>query len=142
MGISVTTDQKAVHFLIADLVDAETGITDRVADVFERSGPTFVRTAKRLAPKDTHALEKSIDYTVARSIPRLRFGPMKRTKNPKSGQLAISYAGYVHDGTSRMPGRPFVTQAYERHSTDQSNFMRGLRKAGVANIGRSTGGLS
>lgn len=141
MSISVDIDQHAVAFLIADLVNAEVGIKDRVADVMESSGPTFVRSAVQFAPEDTGALRASIGYTVARRTPRLRVGSIKRTKNPKSGRLAKSYAGYVHDGTSRMAPRPFVDKAVKKHTTAQGRFMRGLRKAGVANIGRSTGGL-
>lgn len=141
MPISVDIDARSVHWLTEDLHNAASGIKDRVADVMTESGPRMVKTAKRLVPKDTHALERSIDYTVNRRIPRMRVGPMKLTKNPKSGKLAISYAGYVHDGTSRMPPRPFVWDAIKQHTTDQSRYMRGMREAGVANIGRSTGGL-
>ena len=75
-------------------------------------------------------------------MPRLRLGSLKRNKNPKSGKLAQTYAGYVHDGTWKMDPNPYVDIAVDRHTTEQGAFMRGLRKAGVAHIGRSTGGMS
>jgi hypothetical protein len=131
-----------VFFLTEDLANASRGIKDRVADVMVASGPTFVRTMKRLVPKDTRTLEKSLHFTVARREPRLRLGSLKRNINPKTRRLAQTYAGYVHEGTSRVPSRPFVSQAIDLHTTDQGRFMRGMRAAGVANIGRSTGGLT
>ena len=141
MPVSVDVEQRSVFWLMEDLQDASRNIKSRVADVYQTSGPTFVRTAVRLAPEDTGALKRSIGYTVNRRIPRIRIGSIKRSVNPKSGRLAMSYARYVHDGTSRMPPRPFVSQSIAKHTTPQGAFMRGLRKAGVANIGRSTGGL-
>jgi len=141
MPISVDIDAHSIHLLQFDLREASAEIKTRVADVMQTSGPTFVNAAKQRVPVDTGALQRSIDFTVLRREPRLRVGPMRRIKNPKSGKLAISYAGYVHDGTSRMPPRPFVWDAVKAHTTDQGRFMRGLREAGVSNIGRSTGGL-
>ena len=141
MPVSVEVDAREVHLLQFDLANASRDIKDRVADVMQSSGPTFVRTAKQIVPVDTGALQRSIHFTVARREPRLRIGPTKRIRNPKGGNLVQTYAGYVHDGTRTMPGRPFIRQAVERHTTPQGQFMRGLRKAGIANIGRSTGGL-
>ena len=140
MSIRVTADAVPLRALIIDIDHAAVGIKDRVVDVFDASGPMFVRTMKRIVPKDTRTLEKSLAYSVNRRNVTLRLGSLKTNKNPKSGRLARTYAGYVHDGTSRMPPRPFIQQAIDRHTTDQSGFMRGLRKAGVGNIGRSTGG--
>ena len=142
MAASVDVNQRAVFWLLEDLIDANAGIKERVAEVYVKSGPTFVRTAQRLSPEDTGALKRSIHFTVAKRIPRMRIGSIKRVKNPKTGKLATTYAPYVHDGTSRMAPRPFIWQAVMQHTTPQGNFMRGLRKAGVGNIGRSTGGLS
>ena len=142
MSIRVTVGANAVRFLVADLVDAAVGINDRVGDVYDETGPRIVRSARQNVPKDTHALEKSIGYTVNRAIPRLRVGSIISSINPKTNRPASSYAVYVHDGTSRVGPRPYISDAIKRHTSDQSNFMRGLRKAGVANIGRSTGGRS
>ncbi len=141
MPISVEVDTREIFLLTADLNLAADGIKERIADVMQASGPTFVRTAKQIVPVDTGALKRSIHFTVARREPRLRIGPTKRVKNPKSGRLVQTYAGYVHDGTRTMPGRPFIWDSVKRHTTAQGNFMRGIRKAGVATIDRSTGGL-
>jgi hypothetical protein len=136
----VTVDDDAVGRLIVDLSDASRNVKDRVADVYKKSGPTFVREMQRVVRVDTGTLRRSLHFTVNRRIPRMRLGALKRNKNPKSGQLAQDYAGYVHSGTWKMTPNPFIDMAYNRHSTEQGSFMRGLRKAGVANIGRSTGG--
>lgn len=141
-GIQVEMDGRG-HFvaLVVDLDDAADGIEDRVADVFEDSGPTFVRTMRRIVPKDTHALEESLGYSVQRKGPVMRLGVTGHVINPKSGQPTTAYASYVHDGTWKMHPRPFLDMAFYKHTTPQGKFMRGLRRAGVGNIGRSTGGL-
>lgn len=140
MSIQVEINDKAILKLLVDIDKAGRGVKDRVADVYKASGPTFVRTTKRFAPVDTGALRKSIGFTVNRRMPRLRFGSIKKSINPKSGKPASTYAGYVHDGTARVGPRPFVRQAFNKHTTPQGNFMRGMRKAGIADIGKSTGG--
>ena len=141
MSIQVETKDFGLVDLIIDIDNAKDGIVGRVADVFVASAPTFVRTAKRLTPVDTGALQRSLDSRVNRRMPRLRFGTLKRSINPKSGKDAKTYARHVHGGTARVGPRPFLTQALRRHTTPQGTFMRGMRKAGVANIGKSTGGL-
>lgn len=140
MSIQVEIDDKAILKLLADIDKAGSGVKDRVADVYQATGPTFVRSAQQFAPEDTGALRRSIGFTVNRRMPRLRFGSIKKSINPKSGRPASTYAGYVHDGTARMGPRPFVRQSFKKHTTQQGNFMRGMRKAGIADLGRSTGG--
>ena len=141
MSIQVETKDFGLVDLIIDIDNAKKGIVGRVADVFVASAPTFVRTAKRLTPVDTGALQRSLDSRVNRRMPRLRFGTLKRSINPKSGKDAKTYARFVHGGTARVGPRPFLTQSLKRHTTPQGAFMRGMRKAGIANIGKSTGGL-
>ncbi len=140
MSIQVEVDDRAILKLLADIDKAGSGVKDRVADVYQATGPTFVRSAKQLAPEDTGALRRSIGFTVNRRMPRLRFGSIKKSINPKSGKPASTYAGYVHDGTAKKGPRPFVRQSFKKHTTDQGNFMRGMRKAGIADLGKSTGG--
>lgn len=135
-------DDGAVQRLTIDLTNAGREIKTRVADVMEGSGPTFVRTMKQVVRKDTGALERSMHYTVNRRMPRLRIGSLKRIRNPKSGAMVADYASIVHTGTSTMSPNPYMDIALAKHTTPQSRFIRGLRKAGVGNIaGRSTGGL-
>ncbi len=141
MSIQVEVNDRAILKLLIDIDRAGSGVKDRVADVYKATGPMFVRSAKRFAPEDTGALRRSIGYTVNRRIPRLRFGSIKKSINPKSGRPASTYAGFVHDGTTRMGPRPFVRQAFKKHTTAQGAFMRGMRKAGIADLGRSTGGV-
>lgn len=144
MPIQVTTNKNAVRQLIVDMRDAADGAFDRVVDVLDDSGPTFVRSARRFAPIDTGSLRRRIYYKVFTSSrnPRMRLGPMNSSPDRRAGDKnAIAYAGYVHDGTSRVGPRPFMDQAVAKHTTDQGKLMRGLRKAGVANLGRSTGGI-
>ena len=141
-GIGIDVDDHG-HFLalVVDLIDAESGIEDRVADVMSSSGPTFVDTMQRIVPVDTGSLQESLGYRVQRKGPVMRLGVVDHVINPKSGQPTTDYASYVHDGTWKMNPRPFLDMAVYKHTTPQGKFMRGMRKAGVANIGRSTGGL-
>lgn len=70
----------------------------------------MVATAKTLCPVDTGALMSSIRWE--------RRGPYEAALiaggggfiNPRTGR-EVDYARYVHDGTSRMPARPFLLQA-------------------------------
>jgi len=72
--------------------------------------PWMVTAAKSFCPIDTGALMASI-----RAEPR---GPLAVALvagggghvNPRTGR-AVDYACHVHDGTSRMPARPFLLQA-------------------------------
>ena len=141
-GISVEMDGRAGFVaLIVDLHDAQEGIEGRVADVFEGTGPMFVRTMERIVPVDTGALQESLGYDVQRRGPVMRLGVTSLVINPKSGKPSSDYAAYVHDGTWKMNPRPFLDMAVYKHTTPQGKFMRGLRKAGIGNIGRSTGGI-
>lgn len=136
MPIRVDVDDRGTRILIADLAQAASGIEGRIADVHESVGPTIVRTAKRSAPVDTGTLRRSIDYSVNRRKQALRIGALRRFRNPRTGQLAASYLPYVHDGTSRMPPRPFIRNAIRRHSGPGSKLIRGYQKAGVTPIDR------
>jgi len=140
LSIQVEINDKAILELLADIDKAGREVKDRVAEVYKKTGPTFVRSAKRFTPVDTGALQRSIGYRVNVKLPSLRFGSLNRSINPKSGKPASTYAGYVHDGTPRMGPRPFLSQSLKKHTTREGNFYRGMRKAGVANLGRSTGG--
>jgi len=72
--------------------------------------PFMIAAAKSLCPIDTGAL--------MRSIRAERRGPYETALiaggggfiNPRTGR-EVDYARYVHDGTSRMPARPFLLQA-------------------------------
>lgn len=144
MPVRVTVQKHALRGLIVDMKDAADGAKDRVADVMEDTGPMFVRSARRFAPEDTGALRRRIWFKVYTSAanPRMRLGPMNSSPDRRgTDRNALQYAGYVHDGTHKMAARPFMQRAVEKHTTEQGRFYRGLRKAGVANIGRSTGGL-
>lgn len=47
--------------------------------------------------------------------------------NPNSGRK-VDYARFVHEGTSRMPARPFLKQAYDKHRRNlPRRIKRGLR---------------
>ena len=136
----VEVDDHAVGELLMGLEKAEKEIKDRVADVFIATGPMFVREMQRVVRVDTGTLKRSLHFQVNKRMPRLRLGSLKRNKNPKSGQLAQTYAGYVHGGTWKMTPNPFIDMAVDKRTTPQGAFMRGLRKAGVGGLGKSTGG--
>ena len=138
--MQVEVGDRAILKLLIDIDKAGRGVKDRVADVYTGTGPIFVRTMKQVVRKDTHALERSLHFTVNRKMPRLRFGSIKKSINPKSGRPASTYAKFVHDGTAKMTPNPYTRIALNRHTTAQGAFMRGMRKAGIADLGKSTGG--
>ncbi len=72
--------------------------------------PWFEDTAKSLCPVDTSALLSSI-RTEARGPHEVALvaGGGGFT-NPRTGR-EVDYAREVHDGTSRIPARPFLLQA-------------------------------
>ncbi len=72
--------------------------------------PWFEDTARSLCPVDTSALFSSI-RTEARGPHEVAIvaGGGGFT-NPRTGR-EVDYAREVHDGTSRMPARPFLLQA-------------------------------
>lgn len=72
--------------------------------------PWFEDTAKSLCPVDTSALLSSI-RTEARGLHEVALvaGGGGFT-NPRTGR-EVDYAREVHDGTSRIPARPFLLQA-------------------------------
>ena len=59
-----------------------------------------IRTSKDVVPVKTGQLQTSI---------RSKGGGMKYVVEPNT-----VYAKFVHDGTSRMAGRPFMTWAYDK----------------------------
>ncbi|KKK72124.1 hypothetical protein LCGC14_2907030 [marine sediment metagenome] len=141
MSIQLEIHDRELLKLLADIDRAGRDVKKRVADVYKATGPMFVRSAKQFAPIDTGALRGSMGYRVNRKMPRLRFGTLNKSINPKTGRPATTYAGFVHEGTSRVGPRPFLRQSLKKHTTAQGAFMRGMRKAGIADLGKSTGGL-
>jgi len=72
--------------------------------------PWFEDTAKSLCPVDTLALLSSI-RTEARGLHEVAIvAGGGGFANPRTGR-EVDYARDVHDGTSRMPPRPFLLQA-------------------------------
>ena len=70
----------------------------------------FEDTAKSLCPVDTSALLSSI-RTEARGLHEVALvAGGGGFANPRTGR-EVDYAREVHDGTSRMPARPFLVQA-------------------------------
>ena len=72
--------------------------------------PWFQDTAKSLCPVDTSALLSSI-RTESRDPHEVAIvAGGGGFINPRTGR-EVDYARQVHDGTSRMPARPFLLQA-------------------------------
>jgi len=92
----------------------------------------------------TDAADKALNLSRALGLARaycpVKIGALRETirverTGPDSAKLAagdtsVRYAGYVHDGTSRIPPRPFIAQALaaERDNIAQEIL---LRAAGV-----------
>jgi len=82
----------------------------REASILTLEMPWMVAAAKSLCPIDTGTLMASVRTE--------RRGPYEAALvaggggfiNPRTGR-EVDYARHVHDGTSRMPARPFLLQA-------------------------------
>ena len=65
--------------------------------------PRLLTYAKALCPVATGALRDTIKIT----------RPTNTTAQLTAGTPTVTYAAHVHDGTSRMPPRPFLLQALQ-----------------------------
>lgn len=79
-------------------------------DASMKSAFMIERNAKILAPVDTGRLRSSIATSLGIADQGLS----------SIVQTNVNYAIFVHEGTKRMPGRPFMEQAAEQ-SRDQIN---------------------
>ncbi len=69
-----------------------------------------VATARALCPVETGALSGSIRVEMTGALEASLVAGGVGYTNPKTGR-AVDYALAVHDGTSRVPARPFLAQA-------------------------------
>jgi len=72
--------------------------------------PWYEASAKAFCPVDTAALMSSIRTEVRDPHEIALIAGGRGFINPRTGR-EVDYARYVHDGTSRMPARPFLLQA-------------------------------
>jgi HK97 gp10 family phage protein len=83
--------------------DRLTGASDRVTkaviNTFRAQAPAVKDRVDRRTPVDTGNLRSRNDVTAN--------GPVIQGKNEED------YAGYVHEGTHRMSGRPFMREGFE-----------------------------
>jgi len=71
---------------------------------------SMVETARDLCPVDTTSLRQTIRAERRGPLTSALVAGGGGVINPKTGR-EVDYARYVHDGTSRTPPRPFLTQA-------------------------------
>ena len=72
--------------------------------------PSMVAAAKSFCPVDTGALMASIRAEMRGALSASLVAGGGGHVNPRTGR-AVDYASSVHEGTSRMPPRPFLLQA-------------------------------
>ena len=72
--------------------------------------PRMVAAAKSFCPVDTSALMSSIRGEMRGPHEAALVAGGGGYINPRTGR-EVDYARHVHDGTSRMPARPFLLQA-------------------------------
>jgi HK97 gp10 family phage protein len=82
--------------------------------------PWIVAAAKSFCPVDTAALMGSIRTEMRGPYEAALVAGGMGYINPRTGR-PVDYARYVHDGTSRMPARPFLLQAVLQ---EKLRFMR------------------
>ena len=72
--------------------------------------PWMLAAAQSFCPVDTGALLGSVRWELRSPYEAALVAGGLSYINPRTG-LPVDYASYVHDGTSRMPARPFLLQA-------------------------------
>jgi len=73
----------------------------------------MVQMAKVFCPVDTGALMDSVRAEKVNQYATKLVAGGAEYINPRTGR-SVDYAVFVHEGTSRMPARPFLQQAIER----------------------------
>ena len=94
-------------------LEAELGRLPGVIDVAARAAlmlPSMVAAAKSFCPVDTGALMASIRAEARGALSASLVAGGRGHVNPRTRRI-VDYAGAVHEGTSRMPARPFLLQA-------------------------------
>lgn len=102
MSVVVSVDRSLIQFLLSD-PNGPIGRQIRAFSFRVRN------TARQICPVDTGVLRDSIEVTPGLMQARRRITYNVGTR--------VYYAGFVHNGTVKMPARPFLTQALamERH---------------------------
>jgi hypothetical protein len=72
--------------------------------------PFMVAAAKAFCPVDTGALMASVRAEMRGDLSAALVAGGGGHVNPRTGR-PVDYARHVHDGTSRVPARPFLLQA-------------------------------
>jgi len=72
--------------------------------------PFMVAAAKAFCPVDTGTLMASVRAEMRGDLSAALVAGGGGYINPRTGQT-VDYAQHVHDGTSRVPARPFLLQA-------------------------------
>lgn len=103
MGVRVDTSE--MRALSKNLGEVGPKVGAKAAQAFRKTVHDIEADAKTAAPVDTGALMNSISTDITDG----RFGSMSADIGP-----TVDYAIYVHEGTSKMAGRPFLTDAYDR----------------------------
>lgn len=108
--MSVKVDISEMAAYSAKLRHASGTVGARASAVLRKTAYDIEADAKQLIQAydavDTGAMLNSVSTTIAGDG---RNGVMTAEIGP-----TVEYAIYVHEGTSRMPGRPFLTDAYDR----------------------------
>ena len=118
--MSASLKWKGVDQLVKNLKDSGPQIARKVGDSGLRAGArVIVKEAKRLAPKDTGALRKSITAIIAR--------PEKEdTRVAKIGwKPPVSRRAHFHEyGTVKMPAKPHIRPAMDSQAGAALEAMR------------------
>jgi hypothetical protein len=78
-----------------------------IKTAFQNEGQPLVTGAVQGTPIDTGALRESGRFEIVGETLLIKFG-----NSEEGGE--VDYAGFVHDGTIRMQGRPFLVNSVSR----------------------------
>lgn len=99
MAKSFSIDIDVSKMLSGEEVTEE--LAKRIESAMKEAAVLVQDDAKRECPVDTGTLRSSINYTVDGMTASIGTN--------------VEYAPYVHEGTSKMAGRPFLTSAAEKN---------------------------
>ena len=118
MVAAFNVDSGDLEGLLTDLHRLPARTADRIASRISEEQTKVKQTAFRRAPKRTGFMASTIFTKVIQ-------GPAEIVM--LAGATA-DYTVYVHDGTSRMPPRPFLMDAMIAHTGSSSRLMRDIGK--------------
>lgn len=109
MNIKVELPQSEVNALVHAVHAWQIRKRAQIIALIEKTAEAIKDDAKELAPKKSHALEKSIRTDLKKIASELSASVIA------GGTRKVYYQHFVEFGTSKRPAQPYLKPAYEKH---------------------------